>query len=69
MLPQPVYGFASRDHLKFRRAVGHKDLFYFDDKDVDFKDVSNSQSYTLHTEITFTCFTCRILYLGLTVVV
>lgn len=36
---EPVYGFASRDHLKFRRAVGHKDLFYFDDKDLDLKDI------------------------------
>ncbi|KAA8524778.1 hypothetical protein F0562_011201 [Nyssa sinensis] len=36
---EPIYGFASGDPLRFRRAVGHKDLFYIDDKDVDFKDV------------------------------
>ncbi|KAE9591191.1 putative transcription factor Hap3/NF-YB family [Lupinus albus] len=26
-------------NLEFRRAAGHKDLFYVDDKDVDFKDL------------------------------
>ncbi|KAK9284593.1 hypothetical protein L1049_023769 [Liquidambar formosana] len=36
---EPIYGFASGDPLRFKRAVGHKDLFYIDDKDVDFKDV------------------------------
>ncbi|CAI9090225.1 OLC1v1024953C1 [Oldenlandia corymbosa var. corymbosa] len=36
---EPVYGFASGDPLRFRRALGHKDLFYVDDKDVDLKDV------------------------------
>ncbi|KAL3502746.1 hypothetical protein ACH5RR_037195 [Cinchona calisaya] len=36
---EPIYGFASADPLQFRRALGHKDLFYIDDKDVDFKDV------------------------------
>ncbi|XP_059661159.1 transcription initiation factor TFIID subunit 6 [Cornus florida] len=36
---EPIYGFTSGDPLRFRRAVGHKDLFYVDDKDVDFKDV------------------------------
>lgn len=39
---QPVYGFASGGQLRFKRAVGHRDLFYIDDKDVDFKDVSSS---------------------------
>lgn len=38
-ITQPIYGFASGDPLRFRRALGHKDLFYIDDKDVDFKDV------------------------------
>ena len=38
---QPVYGFASGGPLRFKRAVGHRDLFYIDDKDVDLKDVSN----------------------------
>lgn len=36
---EPIYGFATGDPLRFKRAVGHKDLFYIDDKDVDFKDV------------------------------
>ncbi|KAJ0989748.1 hypothetical protein J5N97_008104 [Dioscorea zingiberensis] len=36
---EPIYGFASGDPLRFKRAIGHKDLFYIDDKDVDFKDV------------------------------
>ncbi|XP_077238315.1 TATA BOX ASSOCIATED FACTOR II 59 [Tasmannia lanceolata] len=36
---EPIYGFASGDPLRFKRAVGHKDLFYVDDKEVDFKDV------------------------------
>ncbi|EXB78675.1 Transcription initiation factor TFIID subunit 6 [Morus notabilis] len=36
---EPVYGFASGGRLRFKRAVGHRDLFYIDDKDVDFKDV------------------------------
>ncbi|GMP53811.1 hypothetical protein CsSME_00019176 [Camellia sinensis var. sinensis] len=36
---EPIYGFASGDPLRFKRAVGHKDLFYIDDKDLDFKDV------------------------------
>ncbi|KAL6971753.1 Transcription initiation factor TFIID subunit 6 [Sarracenia purpurea var. burkii] len=35
----PIYGFASGDPLQFRRVVGHKDLFYIDDKELDFKDV------------------------------
>ncbi|KAK4363909.1 hypothetical protein RND71_015267 [Anisodus tanguticus] len=36
---EPIYGFASGDPLSFRRAAGHKDLFYIEDKDVEFKDV------------------------------
>ncbi|XP_076904884.1 transcription initiation factor TFIID subunit 6-like [Bidens hawaiensis] len=36
---EPIYGFASGDPLKFKRALGHNDLFYIEDKDVDFKDV------------------------------
>ncbi|KAL6196247.1 hypothetical protein ACLB2K_031862 [Fragaria x ananassa] len=35
----PIYGFASGDPLRFKRAAGHRDLFYIDDKDVEFKDV------------------------------
>ncbi|KAK1402449.1 Transcription initiation factor TFIID subunit 6 [Heracleum sosnowskyi] len=30
---EPLYGFASGDPLRFRRALGHKDLFYIDFKD------------------------------------
>ncbi|KAM3396321.1 Transcription initiation factor TFIID subunit 6b [Capsicum chinense] len=36
---EPIYGFASGDPLRFRRALGHKDLFYIEEKDVEFKDV------------------------------
>ncbi|XP_072962813.1 transcription initiation factor TFIID subunit 6 isoform X1 [Typha angustifolia] len=36
---EPIYGFASGDPLRFKRAVGHKDLFYIDDRDVDLKEV------------------------------
>ncbi|KAJ9169995.1 hypothetical protein P3X46_018132 [Hevea brasiliensis] len=36
---EPIYGFASGGPLQFKRAIGHRDLFYIDDKDVDFKDV------------------------------
>ncbi|XP_062198680.1 transcription initiation factor TFIID subunit 6 isoform X2 [Phragmites australis] len=36
---EPIYGFASGDPLRFKRAVGHKDLFYLDDREVDFKEI------------------------------
>lgn len=36
---EPIYGFASGGPLRFKRAIGHRDLFYIDDKDVDLKDV------------------------------
>ncbi|XP_066330772.1 transcription initiation factor TFIID subunit 6-like [Miscanthus floridulus] len=36
---EPVYGFVSGDPLRFKRAVGHKDLFYLDDREVDFKEI------------------------------
>ncbi|KAJ4725186.1 transcription initiation factor TFIID subunit 6-like [Melia azedarach] len=36
---EPIYGFASGDSLRFKRAAGIKDLYYIDDKDVGFKDV------------------------------
>lgn len=36
---EPVYGFASGDPLRFKRAVGHKDLFYLEDREVDFKEI------------------------------
>ncbi|CAL5334290.1 unnamed protein product [Camellia sinensis] len=43
-----IYGFASGDPLRFRRTAGHKDLFYIDDKDLDFKDVFN---YLDHSQL------------------
>lgn len=36
---EPIYGFASGDPLRFKKAAGHKDLFYVDNKDVEFKEV------------------------------
>ncbi|KAE8733998.1 Transcription initiation factor TFIID subunit 6 [Hibiscus syriacus] len=39
---EPIYGFTSRDALRFKRAAGHKDLFHIDDKDVEFKEVIES---------------------------
>ncbi|EYU27392.1 hypothetical protein ABFS82_13G163100 [Erythranthe guttata] len=36
---EPIYGFASGDPLRFKRAAGHKDLFYIEEKDVEFKEV------------------------------
>ncbi|KAH7861231.1 hypothetical protein Vadar_023387 [Vaccinium darrowii] len=36
---ESIYGFASGDPLRFKRAAGHSDLFYIEEKDVEFKDV------------------------------
>ncbi|CAK9316169.1 unnamed protein product [Citrullus colocynthis] len=36
---EPMYGFASGGPLRFKRAMGHRDLFYLEDKDLEFKDV------------------------------
>ncbi|KAI5067137.1 hypothetical protein GOP47_0017665 [Adiantum capillus-veneris] len=36
---EPLYGFASGGPLRFKRAIGHPDLFYIDDGDVEFKEV------------------------------
>lgn len=36
---QPIYGFASNDPLRFKRAAGQKDLFYVNDLDLDLKNV------------------------------
>lgn len=36
---EPLYGFASGDPLRFRRALGHSDLFYVEDRDLEFKEV------------------------------
>ena len=39
---EPVYGFALGDPLRFKRAVGHTDLFYIDYKDLEFKDITET---------------------------
>nr|XP_051222444.1 transcription initiation factor TFIID subunit 6-like [Lolium perenne] len=49
---KPVYGFASGDPLRFKRAVYHNDLFYIDDREVDFKEarillINESDKFTL----------------------
>ncbi|XP_056173319.1 transcription initiation factor TFIID subunit 6-like isoform X3 [Syzygium oleosum] len=36
---EPIYGFASSDAPRFKRAAGHNGLFYIDEKDVEFKEV------------------------------
>ncbi|CAL5202260.1 unnamed protein product [Lathyrus oleraceus] len=36
---EPIYGFASNDNLRFKRAPGYNGLFYIDDRDVDIKDL------------------------------
>ncbi|KAJ4826021.1 hypothetical protein Tsubulata_023013 [Turnera subulata] len=36
---EPIYGFASGDPLRFKRAAGHKDLYYIDGRDVELKEV------------------------------
>ncbi|PON48486.1 Core histone macro-H2A [Parasponia andersonii] len=36
---EPIYGFSSGGQLRFKRAVGYRDLFYLDDRDIDIKDV------------------------------
>lgn len=36
---EPLYGFTSGGPRQFKKAAGHKDLFYVDDKDVEFKDL------------------------------
>ncbi|KAB1671093.1 hypothetical protein [Gossypium barbadense] len=43
---EPICGFAPRDALRFKKAAGHKDLFYIDDKDVEFKEVGTYQQYS-----------------------
>ncbi|KAI4321999.1 hypothetical protein MLD38_035317 [Melastoma candidum] len=39
---EPTYGFTSNDAPRFKRAAGHKDLFYIDEKDLEFKDVMDA---------------------------
>ncbi|CAM8900819.1 unnamed protein product [Rhodiola kirilowii] len=36
---EPVYGFASGDSLRFKKAAGCQDLFFVDDRDVEFREV------------------------------
>ncbi|XP_073302053.1 transcription initiation factor TFIID subunit 6-like isoform X1 [Primulina huaijiensis] len=36
---EPIYGFASGDPSRFKRAAGHKDLFYIEEKELEFKEV------------------------------
>uniref|UniRef100_A0A9I9D7P7 TATA box binding protein associated factor (TAF) histone-like fold domain-containing protein n=1 Tax=Cucumis melo TaxID=3656 RepID=A0A9I9D7P7_CUCME len=36
---EPMYGFSSGGLLRFRRAIGHRDLFYLEDKDLEFKEI------------------------------
>lgn len=43
---QPLYGFASGDPLRFRRALGHSDLFYVEDIDLEFKEVPFLPTWT-----------------------
>lgn len=50
-LLQPIYGFASGGPFRFRKAIGHRDLFYTDDREVDFKDVRCWEKLTY-----FLCF-------------
>ncbi|XP_048498471.1 transcription initiation factor TFIID subunit 6 isoform X2 [Beta vulgaris subsp. vulgaris] len=38
----PIYGFASNDPLRFKRAGGNKDLFYVNDHGLDLKDVTEA---------------------------
>lgn len=50
LLHQPIYGFASGDSLRFKRASGLKDLYYIDDKDVELRNVRN---WRFHLDMIF----------------
>ncbi|KAJ1443166.1 TATA box binding protein associated factor [Sesbania bispinosa] len=52
---EPIYGFASGGPLRFKRAVGHRDLFYIDDKDVDLKDVIEASLPKAPLDTAITC--------------
>lgn len=52
---EPIYGFASGGPLRFKRAVGHRDLFYIDDKDVDLKDVIEASLPKAPLDTAVTC--------------
>ncbi|CAJ1841460.1 unnamed protein product [Sphenostylis stenocarpa] len=52
---EPIYGFASGGPLRFKRALGHRDLFYIDDKDVDLKDVIEASLPKAPLDTAVTC--------------
>ncbi|WVZ07379.1 hypothetical protein V8G54_020725 [Vigna mungo] len=52
---EPIYGFASGGPLRFKRAVGHRNLFYIDDKDVDLKDVIEASLPKAPLDTAVTC--------------
>lgn len=52
---EPIYGFASGGPLRFKRAVGHRDLFYIDDKDLDLKDVIEAALPKAPLDTALTC--------------
>ncbi|KAK7288475.1 hypothetical protein RIF29_01935 [Crotalaria pallida] len=52
---EPIYGFTSNDPLRFKRAAGHKDLFYVDDKDVEFKDLIEAPLPKAPLDTSVTC--------------
>ncbi|BAT83044.1 transcription initiation factor TFIID subunit 6 [Vigna umbellata] len=52
---EPIYGFASGGPLRFKRAVGHRDLFYIEDKDVDLKEVIEASLPKAPLDTAVTC--------------
>ncbi|KAK7394210.1 hypothetical protein VNO78_14732 [Psophocarpus tetragonolobus] len=52
---EPIYGFASGGPLRFKRAVGHRDLFYIEDKDVDLNDVIEASLPKAPLDTAITC--------------
>ncbi|KAK7273023.1 hypothetical protein RIF29_14069 [Crotalaria pallida] len=52
---EPIYGFTSGGPLRFKRAVGHRDLFYIDDKDVDLKEVIEASLPKAPLDTAITC--------------
>lgn len=36
---EPTYGFSSPDPLRFRKALGHAELYYIPDRDLDFREL------------------------------
>lgn len=45
---QPIY-VASGNSLRFKRAARHKDLFYLDEKDVEFREVNDMSFLEVRT--------------------